>query len=68
MLNDAARKLVARAARVAARENRCRAHMGAHTDELATEAWRTAQAQNPDFQNWPSARSYFETVFFGEIE
>lgn len=68
MLNDAAKKLVARAARVAANENRSRAEMGANTDELAAEAWRTAQAHNPDFREWPSAKSYFDKIFYNKIE
>lgn len=68
MLNDAAKKLVARAARVAAKENRSRAELGANVDQLASEAWRTVQAQNVDFSQWSSAKSYFETVFHNEIE
>ncbi len=68
MLNDAAKKQVARAARVAAKENRSRAELGADTDELATEAWRTAQVHSPDFRNWPSAQNYFEAIFYNEIE
>lgn len=68
MLNDAAKKLVARAARVAAKENRDRVALGANTDELAIEAWRTAQVHNPDFREWSSAQNYFDTIFYNEIE
>lgn len=68
MLNDAAKKQVARAARVAAQENRDRVQLGANTDELAAEAWRLAQTHNPDFREWSSAKSYFETIFYNEVE
>jgi len=68
MLNDEAKKLVARAARVGARGARQRIELGANSDELAVEAWKQAQVHNPDFRNWPSAKSYFETVFYNEIE
>lgn len=69
MLNDAAKKLVARAARVAAgKGNRDRVALGANIDEICTEEWRIAQNHNPDFRNWPSAQRYFETVFYNEIE
>jgi hypothetical protein len=67
MLNDAGKKQVARAARVAAKEHRSRAALGANTDTLAMEAWQTAQVHNPDFRNWPSAQNYFETIFYSEI-
>lgn len=68
MLNDAAKKIVSRAARTAARENRGRAALGANTDDLAIEAWRLALGHNPDFREWPSAKSYFEAIFYDEIE
>lgn len=68
MLNDAAKKLVARAARVAAKDNRDRAALGADTDEICAKEWKIAQNQNPDFGTWPSAQSYFETIFYSEIE
>lgn len=69
MLNEAAKKLVARAARVAAgKGNRDRVALGANTDEIAAEEWRIAQAHTPDFRDWPSAKGYFETIFYNEIE
>lgn len=68
MLNDAAKKLVARAARVAAKDNRDRAALGADTDEICAKEWTIAQNQNPDFRTWPSAQRYFETIFYNEIE
>jgi hypothetical protein len=68
MLNDAAKKLVARAARVAAKENRDRVQLGANIDQLASEAWQVATAQNTDFRQWPSAQRYFDTIFYNEIE
>ena len=69
MLNDAAKKLVARAARAAAdKGNRDRIALGANTDEICAEEWRIAQTHNPDFRAWSSAQAYFETVFYNEIE
>lgn len=68
MLNDAAKKQVARAARVAAKENQDRAARGANVDQLAAEAWGTTLLQNPDMRDWPSAVGYFETIFYNEIE
>ena len=68
MLNDAAKKLVARAARAAAKENKDRVALGANVDQLAGEAWRAACAQNPDFVRWTSAQNYFDTIFYNEIE
>lgn len=69
MLNDAAKKLVARAARVAAgKGNRDRIALGANTDEIAVEEWETAQTHNPNFREWPSAKAYFDTIFYNEIE
>lgn len=65
MLNDAAKKLVARAARAEAEQRR--ADMAGGTrDEIVEDAWQTAVSLNPDFRNWPSARPYFETVFINE--
>lgn len=69
MLNDAAKKQVARAARVAAgKGNRDRIALGANTDEICAEEWQTAQTHNPDFRDWPSAKGYFESVFYNEID
>lgn len=68
MLNDAAKKQVARAARVAAKEGKDRIALGANIDQIAAEAWRQAQVHNPDFRQWQSAKSYFETVFYNEVE
>ena len=63
MLNDAATKIVARAARVAAKESKDRIARGANVDTVLSEAWRVACAQNAEIASWPSARDYFETVF-----
>lgn len=68
MLNDAAKKLVARAARVAAQEKRGQISYGADVDVVAEQAWRDAQSLNPDFRNWPSAQRYFESIFLGELD
>lgn len=67
MLNETAKKLVARVARVAGREMADRYGRGANQDVLSAEAWQTAKAQNPDFRNWPSAQAYFEHVFSSEL-
>lgn len=66
MLNDAAKKQIARAARVAAKESQDRAARGANIDQLAAEAWQTAQVHSPDFRQWQSAKNYFETIFYNE--
>lgn len=68
MLNDEARKLVARAARAAAHENRDRVERGANIDDLAIEAWRAVKHHNPDFSTWPSAKAYFDRIFYNEID
>lgn len=68
MLNDAARKLVARAARVDIKGKREMVQLGANPDRLAEEAWRDAVRFNPDFRDWPGAESYFMKVFMDEIE
>lgn len=69
MLNDAAKKLVKRAARAAASTgNRDRIALGANIDEICAEEWRIAQIHNPDFCGWPSAQRYFEAIFLGEID
>lgn len=69
MLNDAAKKLIARAARVAAgKGNRDRVALGANIDEIAADEWQVAQTHNPDFREWQSAKSYFDTIFYNEIE
>lgn len=68
MLNDAAKKLVARAARVEAKERHGQIAFGANIDQLTEDAWMVAQQLNPDFRTWLSAKSYFETVFQSEIE
>jgi hypothetical protein len=66
MLNEAAKKLVARAARVEASERRADV-AGGIRDEVVEAAWDAAVSLNPDFREWPSARSYFEAVFIGEV-
>ena len=68
MLNETAKKLVAREARNAARQARDRISLGANMDDLVVEAWRDAQRSNPDFRNWPSAERYFESVFCNEVQ
>jgi hypothetical protein len=68
MLNDAAKKVVARAARVAAHEARDRVARGANADQLVVEAWEFAQAQQPEMREWSSAKAYFEAVFLREID
>lgn len=67
MLNDKAKKLVAREARTQARQARDRLARGASPDVLSADAWQQALAAYPDFRDWPSARSYFDTIFYGEI-
>lgn len=67
-LNEPARKQVARAARVEANEKRNRALLGANVDDLARESWETAQIYHPEFRGWESAKAYFETVFYNEID
>jgi hypothetical protein len=65
MLNEPAKKLVARAARVAAKE-----HGAPHesvTDLKIAHAWRDACSLHPEFREWPSAEAYFEEVYFGEF-
>lgn len=62
MLNDAAKKLVARSAQEAVREGRERVRLGASIDQVVAEAWDTALIAQPDFRDWPSAKAYFETV------
>lgn len=66
MLNDAAKKLNARSARVAAQEMHDRVRLGANVDTLAAEAW--GHVSNNDFRQWIGARKYFETIFVSEIE
>lgn len=68
MLNDAAKKLIERAARAAARDSQDRARLGASTDALLAEAWRDATTQNPDFGKWTDAEGYFETIFIRAID
>ena len=69
VLNEAARKQVARVARAAAGQDaRDRIARGANLDDVCVEQWEVAQAQHPDFRDWPSAQRYFETVFVNEVE
>lgn len=65
MLNDAAKKMVRRAARAAREDMRDRIRLGAREDDLCAEAWETAQTYYPEFRQWSSAREYFENVFYG---
>jgi hypothetical protein len=67
MLNDAAKRLVARAARVEIAGKRDMVRLGADPDRLAEESWREAAVANPDFRSWPSAEGYFMKVFMNEI-
>jgi hypothetical protein len=68
MLNDAVKKLVARAARVDIAGKRDMVRLGANPDRLAEESWGGAVAANPDFRSWPSAENYFMKVFMNELE
>lgn len=65
-MNEAAKKLVRRAARVAAHEMRDRARMGANIDTLIAEAW--GHISNDEYRQWTGAREYFETIFINEVE
>jgi hypothetical protein len=67
MLNDAAKKLVARAARVEIAGKRGQVRLGANPDRLAEESWKEAVVANPDFRGWSSAENYFMKVFMNEI-
>lgn len=66
MLNEPAKKLVARAARVAAREDGA-PHQSVD-DRRIRAAWQQACTLNPEFRAWPSAERYFETVYLGEFD
>jgi hypothetical protein len=68
MLNDAAKMLVAREARVDIKGYRERVRLGANVDELAQEAWKQALVNHPEFREWTSAQAYFETIFYNEID
>lgn len=66
-MNEAARKIVAREARVAAQRMIGRLQVGANEDALYSEAWHEALRLNPEFGAW-NAEKYFEQVFYGELE
>ena len=68
MLNDAAKKLIAREARAQIKGYRERAALGANQDELCTEAWGSAMRSYPDFRVWVGAKEYFEAVFLNELD
>jgi hypothetical protein len=67
MLNDVAKKLVARVARSDIKGYRDRIALGASADDLAVEAWDLAKRHNPDFATWRGAKEYFEAVFLREL-
>lgn len=67
-MNDAAKKLVLRAARAEVAGQLDRLQRGASRDEICATAWQYATAANPELKRWSGAEDYFETVFLNEIE
>lgn len=67
-MNDAARRIVGRCARVAGRDNAERLRLGADFDTVADEAWQQACQEYPEMAEWDGARQYFETILWRTTE
>jgi hypothetical protein len=64
-MNEAAKRIVARAARAGAGD---RNTMNAMTDSEIVVAWEQAVVENPEIETWSGAKEYFESVYMAQID
>ncbi len=67
MLNDAAKKIVAREANAQLPEARRQIDAGAHIEDVIERAWEVSCANTPDLREWRRAFSCYESILLDEL-